>query len=312
MRLFGSDRLSGVISRLGLKEGDAIEHSLITKQIERAQRRVEANNFSIRKHLLEYDDVMNKQREVIYAKRLLALESSDISDEIRTMIEAVVNRKIDKYVPKGSQAEDWDLAGLKRDLESTFAWRFEFDGGGQGYPRAEAVEEGARATAIAAYEAKQKEVGYEVIKSVERGAMLYVIDSKWRDHLYDLDSVKSGIGLRAYGQKDPLVEYKAEAYDLFVKMIDEVEDETVALIFHGRWVRPPEEAPRRQARMREVKPDIVVSRGAADGRGAGPERVPGPVRAAAGARPAPAAARVGRNDPCPCGSGKKYKKCCGK
>jgi preprotein translocase subunit SecA len=311
MRLFGSDRLSGVISRLGLKEGDAIEHSLITKQIERAQRRVEASNFGIRKHLLEYDDVMNKQREVVYAKRLLALESADISDEIRNMIEAVVDRKIDKYLPKGSLAEDWDLAGLKHELESTFAWRFEFDGTPQSLPRADTVVEGAKSTAVAAYEAKQKEVGYEVIKSVERGAMLYVIDSKWRDHLYDLDSVKSGIGLRAYGQKDPLVEYKAEAYDLFVKMMDEVEDETVSLIFHGRWVRPAEEPPRRQSRMREVKPDIIVSRGPEDDRRAGPERSSGPARVSPGLRPA-AAARVGRNDPCPCGSGKKYKKCCGK
>jgi len=309
MRLFGSDRLSGLIGRLGIREGDAIEHSLITKQIGRAQRRVEANNFSIRKHLLEYDDVMNKQREVVYAKRLLALESADIGDEIRSMIEAVVARAVDKHVPRGTHAVDWDLAGLKRDLESTFAWRFELDAGQGALPRAESVEEASRLGALAAYEAKQKEVGYEVIKSVERGAMLYVIDSKWRDHLYDLDSVKSGIGLRAYGQKDPLVEYKAEAYNLFVKMMDEVEGDTVSLIFHGRWVRPPEQPARRPSRMREVKPDIVLERGGG-GRSPVPERAAGgAVPPGAGARPAD---RVGRNDPCPCGSGKKYKKCCGK
>jgi preprotein translocase subunit SecA len=311
MRLFGSDRLSGVISRLGLKEGDAIEHSLITRQIERAQRRVEANNFSIRKHLLEYDDVMNKQREVVYAKRLLALESEDISSEISNMVEALVERKIDKYVPRGSHAEDWDIDGLKRDLESTFAWPFDLGGAADGSMRVETMEDRVRNLARSAYEAKQMEVGYEVIKTVERGAMLYIIDNKWRDHLYDLDSVKAGIGLRAYGQKDPLVEYKAEAYDLFVKMMEEVENETISLIFHGRWVRPAEEPARRASRMREVKPDIVMPRGP-DGEGQSPLQ-----RSSGGARPAPGqrtavASRVGRNDPCPCGSGKKYKKCCGK
>ncbi|MFZ1946495.1 MAG: preprotein translocase subunit SecA, partial [bacterium] len=305
MRLFGSDRLAGVISKLGLKDGDAIEHSLITRQIERAQRRVEANNFATRKHLLEYDDVMNKQREVVYGKRLLALESEDISGEIKNMIEAVVDRKIDKYVPKGSHPEDWDTEGLKRDLEAALVWRFNLGGKGEGLPRAETLEEEVRSTALAAYEAKQKEVGYELIKTIERGAMLYVIDSKWRDHLYDLDSVKAGIGLRAYGQKDPLIEYKAEAYDLFVKMVDSVEDETVSLIFHGRWSAPPEDAARRRRPMREVKPDIMVARGPESASGLEP--VGAPRRAAAasggGAAGVGGVARVGRNDPCPCGSG---------
>jgi preprotein translocase subunit SecA len=314
MRLFGSDRLAGVISRLGLKDGDAIEHSLITKQIERAQRRVEANNFATRKHLLEYDDVMNKQREVVYGKRLLALESEDISVEIKTMIDAMVDRRIDKHVPKGSHPEDWDLEGLKRDLEAALVWRFDLGDRGDGLMRAETLEEMVHAAARAAYEAKQKEVGYELIKTIERGAMLYVIDNKWRDHLYDLDSVKAGIGLRAYGQKDPLIEYKAEAYDLFVKMMDDVEDETVSLIFHGRWSAPPEEAARRRRPMREVKPDIVVARGPEPE--AGLEPVGAARRVAAGTSAglvrAAGAAKVGRNDPCPCGSGKKYKKCCGK
>ncbi|HVP56538.1 MAG TPA: preprotein translocase subunit SecA, partial [bacterium] len=333
MRLFGSDRLSGVISRLGLREGEAIQHSLITRQIERAQRRVEVRNFDIRKHLLEYDDVMNKQREVIYAKRLMALESDDISSEMRNMITALVERKVDEHVPKGADREEWDLDGLKRDLEAIFVWPFDLGGtlGSSGQTLGDLVLE----TALAAYEAKQKEVGYELIKSIERNALLYVIDTKWRDHLYDLDSLKAGIGLRAYGQRDPLLEYKAEAFDLFVKMLEEIDNDAVSLIFHGRWVRVPEEPPRQARRYREVKPDIVTSRepegtagagmmrpgGRAEGRGeamAGAraatgliERGPGGGRGPQGA-PVAAGPKVGRNDPCPCGSGKKYKKCCGK
>ena len=323
MRLFGSDRLAGVITRLGLKEGDAIEHSLITRQIERAQRRVEANNFAIRKHLLEYDDVMNKQREVVYAKRLLALESDDISGEIKNMVEGIVERKLDEHVPKGAHPEDWDMSGLKHDLESAFLWPFDLGGTIQPTTRAETIEDRVRSVALAAYEAKQKELGLELIKNMERSAFLYNIDSKWRDHLYDLDSVRAGIGLRAYGQKDPLIEYKGEAYDLFVKMMDEVEKDTVSLIFHSRWARPAEERQRRPVQMREIRPDIVVhpeavavgSRAAApgaDARQGGREArsVPGGAPRAAAPRNA-AGARVGRNDPCPCGSGKKFKKCCG-
>jgi preprotein translocase subunit SecA len=324
MRLFGSDRLAGVISRLGLKEGEAIQHSLITRQIERAQRRVEVRNFDIRKHLLEYDDVMNKQREVIYAKRLMALESEDIGSEIRTMIEACVERKVDEHAPKGSDREDWDLDGLKRDLELMFIWPFDLGATREG--RAEALDDTVRDIALVAYEAKRKEVGYELFKNIERSALLYIIDNKWRDHLYDLDSLKAGIGLRAYGQKDPLIEYKAEAFDLFVKMMDAVEADTVSLIFHGRWVQPPEEPVRKAARYREIKPDIVVSgapEGGRPGRAGRGDRA-GLIERGSGAGAAPAgrripggagsavAERVGRNEPCPCGSGKKYKKCCGK
>jgi preprotein translocase subunit SecA len=183
------------------------------------------------------------------------------------------------------------------------------------------VDQEVRNAALGAYEAKQKEVGLEPIKSFERSALLYNIDNKWRDHLYELDGVRAGIGLRAYGQKDPLIEYKAEAYDLFVKMMDEVEQDTVSLIFHSRLVKPGEERGPRPVAMREVKPDIVMPRGQV-GAGlrapdlAGGRRLPGgpggPGTAAQAARPRQAVgAKVGRNDPCPCGSGKKYKKCCG-
>ncbi len=315
MRLFGSDRLSGVISRLGIQEGEAIEHALITKQIGRAQKRVEGNNFAIRKHLLEYDDVMNKQREVIYAKRLLALESEDISNETRSMIEALVDGKVAAYAPEGSHPEDWNVDGLKNELEMLFLWPFEITDGGEPGAHVDDLTDKVRNTALAAYEAKQKDVGHEALKQIERGVLLYVIDKQWRDHLYDLDGVKAGIGLRAYGQKDPLIEYKAEAFDLFVKMLDSIDEETLSLIFHGRWVRPEDESMPR-SRYRAVKPELTARRPVpqpAPGSGPPPgQPQPAPARSSVRRSPLTAGKKVGRNDPCPCGSGKKYKKCCGR
>ncbi len=314
MRLFGSDRLSGVISRLGIKEGEAIQHRLITRQIERAQKRVEANNFAIRKHLLEYDDVMNKQREVIYAKRLLALESENISDEIRSTIEAVVERKVETFAPKDTHPDDWDIEGLKRELESLFIWRFDlkpeemFDH--------EGLLETVKNIAMEAYDARSSLIGHETLSEIERSILLYVIDKHWRDHLYDLDGIKAGMGLRAYGQKDPLIEYKAEAFDLFVKMLDAIDEEVVSLIFHGRFVRREEEP----LPVAAIKPEITSSSSGArrdeDSRPIeiAPSRAKAPPRGHRRSKRQPIVAgpKIGRNDPCPCGSGKKYKKCCGR
>jgi preprotein translocase subunit SecA len=310
MRLFGSDRFAGVIAKMGLREGDVIEHSLITKAIERAQRRVEANNFAIRKHLLEYDDVMNKQREVIYAKRLLALESEDIGAEIREMIESVVESKLEASVP-GGDTEDWDIPRLRSDLEMIFLAPFELES--DGLPDREELRNLVHDTAMGAYEAKQKELGFENMKKMEQAIMLYVIDNEWRDHLYELDGLRAGISLRAYGQKDPLLEYKGEAYDLFVRMSEKIDERTVTLVFRGRRMEPAEAPPRRAPSIRAVKPLAAVHPIAAPGSGAG-------VLPGTGAAAAPGLAprelkrepRVGRNDPCPCGSGKKYKKCCGR
>jgi preprotein translocase subunit SecA len=314
MRLFGSDRLSGIISRLGIQDGEAIQHSLITKQIGRAQKRVEANNFAIRKHLLEYDDVMNKQREVVYAKRLMALESEDISSEIREMIEAGLERKAAMHVPEGTHPEEWNTEALKRELEALFLWPFDL--GDTSDPRTdpEDLTLKLKRTALEAYAAKQKEVGYEEVKSIERGLLLYVLDKHWRDHLYDLDGVRAGIGLRAYGQKDPLIEYKSEAFELFMKMLDGIDEEVVTLLFQGRWVKSKPESQGAKPVMRAFKPDArpaPVADPAVGTRSGG--RPPRP-RMRRGGQPSQriAGAKVGRNDPCPCGSGKKYKKCCGR
>jgi preprotein translocase subunit SecA len=187
-------------------------------------------------------------------------------------------------------------------------------------PRAADIEDRAKNSALAAYEARQKDIGYETMKEIERGVLLYAIDKHWRDHLYDLDGVRAGIGLRAYGQKNPLLEYKSEAFELFLKMLDSIDEETTSVIFHGRWVKPSEaESP--APRYRAVKPEIAAPRPVAQPPVGHPQPGPGPAgprprgvprRAAARRKPVPAAPKVGRNDPCPCGSGKKYKKCCGR
>ncbi|MGD9142050.1 MAG: preprotein translocase subunit SecA [bacterium] len=333
MRLFGSDRYASVIAKMGLREGDVIEHPLVSKAIGRAQKRVEANNFSIRKHLLEYDDVMNKQREVVYAKRLLALESEDISQEIREMIESVVEAKLEAYAPAGTDADEWDIPKLRSELEMIFMIPFEIDG--DGIPDRQELRERAHDAAMLAYEAKQKELGFEIMKQMEQAVMLYVIDNEWRDHLYELDGLRSGISLRAYGQKDPLLEYKGEAYDLFVRMSEKIDERTVTLIFRGRWVARADEPAAQARQIRAIKPQAAPVQpppqpqqaGVLPGTGgAPPPRGPGALpgteagrgrgrgRASPGGgpqvpRPEP---KVGRNDPCPCGSGKKYKKCCGR
>ncbi len=332
MRLFGSDRFAGVIAKMGLREGEVIEHPLITKAIGRAQQRVEANNFAIRKHLLEYDDVMNKQREVIYAKRLLALESEDISDEIREMIEAVVEAKLEEYAPPGSEPDEWDIPRLRSELEMIFMVPFEI-GADAPADRAE-LREIVHDTAMLAYEARQRELGYENMKALEQAVMLYVIDNEWRDHLYELDGLRAGISLRAYGQKDPLLEYKGEAYDLFASMMAKIDERTVTLVFRGRWVErgpePPAPAPATIALKPEAAPAVPqlapagpgvlpgtggrpAERGAGVPPGAGISKRRARGRGGPAPRTAPRGApKVGRNDPCPCGSGKKYKKCCGR
>jgi preprotein translocase subunit SecA len=279
---------------------------------------VEANNFAIRKHLLEYDDVMNKQREVVYANRLMALESEDISAEITDILEKTVDRRVESHAPEGAHPEEWNAEGLQREMEALFLWPFELGDTSDPRMTSDDLKLKLKHAALEAYAAKQKEVGYEEIKSIERGLLLYVIDKHWRDHLYDLDGVRAGIGLRAYGQKDPLIEYKSEAFELFMKMLESTEEEVVKLLFQGRWVKSEPRRPASQPVMRAFKPEAAAPRPAPVA-----EPAVGPVRGSAaprpprrkrgpGGTPRVAGVKVGRNDPCPCGSGKKYKKCCGK
>jgi len=304
MRLFGSDRIASIMDRLGVQEGDVIRHSMVTKAIERAQKRVEAQNFSIRKHLLEYDDVMNQQREVIYDRRLAVLEGADLRDEILDLIKTVVESKVEAHTDASTYPEAWDLTGLKQDLLRTFLVDVKFDPKDLNELKQQDLKDNLYKMALQIYDHKEKMLGEELMRQLERYAMLRTIDEKWKEHLYDLDQVKTGIGLRAYGQRDPLIEYKKEAFALFTEMLERIDEETLELIFKIQLEE--KERPRRREPERQMQAvhQSTVGMGYAETQPA--EQVaPGKLK------PVRVGKKIGRNDPCPCGSGKKYKKCCG-
>jgi preprotein translocase subunit SecA len=336
MRIFGSDRISGLMQRLGMEEGVPIEHGMVSRAIERAQKQVEAQNFAVRKHLLEYDDVMNKQRESVYTLRRQVLEgvvqvteneSSDTRGYLLATAEDLIDDKIHLYFGKDTDAELWDVDALRRELAELFALDDDdyaavpFDHG----KRAE-IREALWQRVQSKYLDKERIVPSEILRRVERDLMLQIVDTQWKDHLYSLDHLKDGISLRSYGQRDPLVEYKKESYQLFQDMRSRVEAEMVRYMW---WLRPVEGEPEAIAapvRPAPRKQAPLIYSGPSD---AAPATFPAP--AATGAFPAPAAPRparsggddapitqvrrdepkIGRNDPCWCGSGKKYKKCHG-
>jgi len=229
MRIFGSDRITKIMERFGgMEEGMVISHGLVSRSIERAQKMVEGHNFEIRKHLLEYDDVMNKQREVIYAQRKRILEGQDLGDQLQQMIEDVVEVQCDRHVPEKSRPSEWDLPGLKEWLQSTF-------GIGTGATLEEFIaiqplKEFMLKTVQEAYARREETIGGEMFRQMERWILLQVIDGKWKDHLYAMDQLKEGIGLRAYAQKDPLIEYKKEGFEMFVDLIFRVKEEALAFL----------------------------------------------------------------------------------
>ena len=342
MRIFGSDRISGLMQKLGMEEGVPIEHGMVTRAIERAQKQVEAQNFSVRKHLLEYDDVMNKQRENIYALRRQILEGKirlqdesgqedvlDTHEYLVMLAEDILDAAIETFAARSADFESWDLDALKVEVHRVFA----IDAGTLDFSdrTSDEIRELLWAQIVASYEEKEKLVGREVLQRVERDIMLQIVDGQWKDHLYSLDHLKEGIGLRGYGQRDPLIEYKKESFALFQAMKERVDEEIVRYLW---WLRPVmnEEAPvvRRPAARRP--PPLVLNDpsaaapsafGSARARTAEASpfaRAPGrndkqPARVG-GDDATPKTVRrdepkVGRNDPCPCGSGKKYKKCHG-
>src|SRR5437667_1711207 len=336
MRIFGSDRISGLMQRLGMEENVPIEHGMVTKAIERAQKQVEAQNFSVRKHLLEYDDVMNKQRENVYALRRQILEGQikledeegeeavvDTRDYMMSLAEEILDSLVETYAARSADFEQWDLDALRREVTRVFA----VDAGALAFTdrTSDEIRDLLWEKIVASYDEKEKLVGRDVLHRVERDIMLQIVDAQWKDHLYSLDHLKEGIGLRGYGQRDPLVEYKKESFELFQAMKERVDEEIVRYLW---WLRPvlceggPEPAPRA---VRRPRSPLILSGGAEE-----------PVPAFAGAARASAASggaarqparvggddaavktvrrempKVGRNDPCPCGSGKKYKKCHG-
>ncbi len=300
MRIFASDRISGIMQSLGMDEGVPIESNLITRQIERAQKQVEARNFEIRKHLLEYDDVMNKQREAIYGLRRELLEGTEQREYILELAEDILLEFVEQHAPKDKSPEDWDAEGLRIAVGNQFGLDIAAAGVDlKDGTYAELVEKlSARVRSI--YEEKEARIGPEFMRFHERMIMLQVLDAQWKDHLYALDHLKEGIGLRGYGQRDPLIEYKKESFTMFEDLNARREEESVRYLYRFEPIsqeeldareRAAEEARRRAQRQQ----NLVYSGG--DG-----------SAAPAAKRPA---AKVGRNDPCPCGSGKKYKKCHG-
>jgi len=300
MRIFASDRISGLMQSLGMDEGVPIESNLITRQIERAQKQVEARNFEIRKHLLEYDDVMNKQREAIYGLRRELLEGTDQREYILELAEDILLEFVERHAPKDKSPEDWDTEGLRIAVGNQFGLDIAAAGVDLKDGTYAELAEKLSARVRSIYEEKEARIGPEFMRFHERMIMLQVLDAQWKDHLYALDHLKEGIGLRGYGQRDPLIEYKKESFAMFEDLNARREEESVRYLYRFEPIsqeeldareRAAEEARRRAQRQQ----NLVYSGG--DG-----SAVP------AAKRPA---AKVGRNDPCPCGSGKKYKKCHG-
>jgi preprotein translocase subunit SecA len=300
LRLFGSDRIYSVMDTFKFPEDMPIQHPLINRSIENAQRQVEGRNFEVRKHVLEYDDVMNKQREVIYARRKNILKQEDLKEIALKMLEDVMGASVNFHINDREYPERWDLEGL----ESFLGAIFKKDSISDILDRDRIIEEKwdtkklkseLISRGVQLYGYREEEYSPEAIRKLEKIVMLNVIDNMWRGHLLEMDYLKEGIGLRAIAQKDPLVEYKHEAFSLFKQLIDEIKFDTVKLLFNARIITAGEQDSRKGQELSNIK-------------ASGPSE-PAPE----GRQPAQAeSSKVGRNEPCPCGSGKKYKKCCGK
>ncbi|MFH0845736.1 MAG: preprotein translocase subunit SecA [Pseudomonadota bacterium] len=296
LRIFGSERIASVMDRLGMEEGQPIEHNLISKAIENAQKKVEAHNFDIRKHLLQYDDVMNKQREIIYSLRKDILSGDGLKKILHNMMDEKINSLVERFTDPKEPPEGWDMKSLKENVGRLFGFRPKVgpeDLGEEVFNalKREDLADQLREEAKTVYENKEADFGKEDLISLERFILLQIIDNQWVSHLQDMEHMKEGIGLRGYGQLDPLREYQKEGYALFEGLMDRIREETLTTLSRIQIQRRrPMEIPRKESRA------MHYSHGG-DG-----ER-PAPVRREG--------KKIGRNDPCPCGSGKKYKKCCG-
>ncbi|RLC27303.1 MAG: preprotein translocase subunit SecA [Deltaproteobacteria bacterium] len=296
LRIFGSERISSIMERLGMEEGEPIEHNLISKGIENAQRKVEAHNFDMRKHLLEYDDVMNKHREIIYSLRKDILMGRAVGETVRGMVTDTVEGLVEKWLDPKAHPEDWDIESLSDNVIRLFGFRPKIrpeDVGEETFEtfQPEDLKDIILEGAMAAYAEKEKLLGKEDLEQLERLLILQIIDNQWVDHLQDMEHMKEGIGLRGYGQLDPLREYQKEGFALFEDLMVRIREETVGTLFRIQFVRG---APETQPRQR--KKELHMSHGDEGDR---------PVTVRRKGK------KIGRNDPCPCGSGKKYKKCCG-
>ena len=315
MRIFGSDRISGIMQKLGMQEGEEIQHPLVSKAIETAQKRVENRNFEIRKHLLEYDDVMNRQREIIYSERDRLLKGENVREHVFEMIEDVVEDLLGTYAHPDIREEDKNPDGLIQALGLKFGADFD-PTVKENFDNLDFLREDILKRIKEHYEYRERELTLERMQYLERYILLQVLDSKWKDHLYSLDNLKEGIGLRAYGQRDPLVEYKREAFQLFDQMIQSIKDEAIELIFRVQVVKEEKVVSALESSTQFLHPESGGMLAPAVETAAPPvapmaNRVPAEDKNAAGQTLRREEPKVGRNDPCPCGSGKKYKKCHG-
>jgi preprotein translocase subunit SecA len=301
MRLFGADSVTGLLDRLGMDDTQPLEHSVLSKAIERAQKRVEARNFELRRRVLEYDDVLNQQRELVYRQRRQVLKGEDLRAVVIRMAGEAIGRVLDLHASPSLPPEEWNLPALIDLLEAVFLPR------GRVKPEQLAkmedrpeLEEYLSSLAETVYEEREQAFGLDLMRDLERLILLRVVDAQWMDHLAAMDDLREGIGLRAYGHKDPLMEYKFEAYEMFQAMIRSIEDEVTRLMYHLRV-----DTDRTRSESGETRVTVAPAQtgGRVESGGGG-----GPARPAT-KRPE---ARTGRNDPCPCGSGKKFKRCCGR
>jgi preprotein translocase subunit SecA len=285
MRLFGGERVKALVDSLNMDEDEPLEHSLLTKSIESAQRKIESSNFSIRKHVLQYDNVMNKQREVIYAERRKVLEEKNLKEDILAMIKSVIEYAVDIYTRQSQDVAEWDLKGLINYLEKIFLPDNRLNVNDINPLTRENLIDKLYQIAVERYDEKEKEIGEQTFREIERIILLQVVDKKWMDHIDAMDQLRQGIGLRAYGQEDPVRAYQNEGFEMFEEMIHSIQEDTVKYLFH---VKKPEKVERK--------------------------RVVNPMTAGNTSKQKPVVKKnkIGRNDPCPCGSGKKYKKCCGR
>jgi preprotein translocase subunit SecA len=334
MRIFGGERVKQLMFRLGMTEGVPIESKLISRRIENAQKSVEAQNFDARKHLLEYDDVMNKQRETIYAIRRSALEGKDQRDYVLGIAEDVAREMVETFCPREQHPDQWNATQFLTESSAQFGVDLKAAGADPATLGHDQLVEAAVAGVTKRYEEKEKQFGAELMRWLERRIILDVVDGQWKDHLLSLDHLKEGIGLRGYAQKDPIVEFKKEAFVLFEDMMARIDNETIRYLYHiqiQQGEQPPEARPRQEPPRTPPQGGAAAAAASAAARASEPQHLPavareierrqqrqqkdlqyqtGPAQAEA-PKPVKVGAKVGRNDPCPCGSGKKYKKCHG-
>jgi len=294
LRIFGSERISSIMDKIGLEEGQPIEHNLISKAIENAQKKVEGQNFEIRKHLLEYDNVMNRQREVIYGQRKDVLSGKDLWQTAMDMLDDIVDEVVPDYADEKLRPEEWDLKGLDDIVYKQFSLRKKFTELAKSETLdAESIHTMIVTSVMELLKDKERKFGQHVMEQVMKIIMLQAIDSHWKDHLLAMDHLREGIGLRGYGQKDPKREYQREGYEMFMGMVHRIKEDIFEKLC---WVQIQVDDEIEQMRKKREE-EYVMSRGDSDA-------APAPVKRTG--------KKVGRNDPCPCGSGKKYKRCCGK